>query len=461
MRSLRIAAVFVLFSAFIFSPLPCPQASKPKENKEEKKEEKKALDVVAIYDYYKDCAVEIQTTLNLENGMKIQFGGSGFFVENEGKKEGHVETVGHVVKVKGDKIKIGGFFGMGGETVKIVNYEYFVILTSKNKKYRANLVGGNVYNDTAVLKAIGADPADYNTAKLRDPSDSLKVGESVYVMGTPYGFSNNLTHGRISALHRYIDLWYVEDFIGTDAPINPGNSGGLLIDSKGNVIGLNDAIIRGTDGMGFAIPIEMLDFDNLKRNGQTTVLPWFGVEAMLENFPRMGIAEKPSPWDLRELYDATGLDPKSLYELAKLTYADNWAVVTVVDETRIRLWEFLLDSGSPAKIAGIKRGDLIIKIDGKPIKSGMDVRRTIMDCSLDQFVDVELIRFEYGVSKKLTVRVAFSQEQPEISLLSLGNDRTVILEKDNQGEYGLYVPLSSNRSIEATLLVKVKILKGF
>lgn len=446
MRSSRIAAVFILFSAFIFSPVSFSQ--------DVKIQEEKTLDAVAIYDYYEHCAVDIRATLTLENGMVLQFGGSGFFVETDGKKEGYVKTVGHVVKQRGDRIKLGGYFGMGGEIVKIVNYEYHVILVSKNRKYKAELVDSNVFDDTADLRAIDIDPADYNTIKFRDPSDILKVGEPVYAIGMPFGFSNNLTHGRISALHRYIDLWYVEDFIGTDAPINPGNSGGLLVDSKGRVIGLNDAAISGADGMGFAVPVSV----GIKKNGNK-VLPWFGAEAMLENFPRMGTAENPSMRDLRELYDATGLDPESLYELAKLTYKDNWAVVTVVDENKIRLGRLLLDSGSPAKIAGIKRGDLITKIDGKDIKSGMDVRRTIMNCSVGQSIDVELIRFEYGVSNKLTVRVTLSQEQPEISAILRGDDRTVVLEKNSKGEYGLYIPLSGNRSVEMKLLVKVKILK--
>lgn len=438
MRSICIVAIFSLLSPIISTPLIYVQ-------------DEKALDAVDVYDYYKDCTVDIETTLNLANGMVVQFGGTGFFVENDGKKEGHIATAAHVVKVEDDEVTIGGFFGFGGEVVKITSYEYYVSLISKNKKYKAELVGANVYDDKALLKAVDANPADYNVAKLS--YDNLKVGEPVYVLGMPYGLSNNFTHGKISALHRYIGLWYVEDFIGTDAPINPGNSGGPLIHSRGKVIGFNDAIFRGADGLGFAVPFTKSDFDYLK-NGGNTVLPWFGAEAMLENFARLEPDGNPSLRDMRELYDKTGMDPESLYELAKLT-KDRWAVVTEIDETR-----GLFGMYSPAKLVGIKRGDLITKINGKPVKSGMDIRRMIMNSQLGSFIEVELIRLRYGKARTLSFGVPLYQTVPETSASIFGNSKTISLCKDEKGNYGLYVEVMiEGKPTMAMLSVRVKILK--
>lgn len=438
---MRVAAVLATFLIFI-----APNCAFSQEVQEEKN-----LDATAIYEYYKDCTVDIETTLTLANGMEIQFGGTGFFVEIDGKKEGYIATAAHVVKGKDDEILFSRGFWMPGEMVKITNYEYYVSLTSKNKKYKAELVGANVYNDQALLKAVGANPADYNAAKLR--SDNLKVGEPVYVLGMPYGLSNNLTHGKVSALNRYIGLWYVEDFIGTDAPINPGNSGGPLIDSMGRLIGFNDAIFRGADGLGFAVPFSKSDLDRLK-NGGNTVIPWFGAEAMLENFDRLETDGNPSLRDMRELYDKTGMDPESLYELAKLT-KDRWAVVTEIDETK-----GLFGMYSPAKLAGLKRGDLITKINGKPVKNGMDVRQVIMDCRVGQYIEVELVRLNYGKAKTLSIYVPLYQAVPKTSPISFGNSKTISLAKDEKGSYGLYMEaMISGKPKIAMLSVNVKILK--
>lgn len=432
MRRIAVLLSLLLFTPFVFAqPL-----------------QEENWDAVKVYDYYKDCVVDIETTITLEDGRMMRFGGSGFFRN----KEGEVATVGHVVKEKDDKIEIGGFFGPG-QILKITSYEYFVTLTSKNRKYKAELIGANVYKDTAKLKVLDIDPADYSAARFGTNPDNLKVGETVYAVGAPFGLSNSLTSGKVSAIHRYIDLWYLEDYIQTDCPINPGNSGSPLIDSRGNVIGLNDAGIRSADGMAFAVSMKLFSDEELKKGD--IALPWFGAEAMVQNFARMGTSEKPRFQDLDELYRKTRMDdPESLSVLAKLTYKDNWGVVVAVDETKVN------GKNCPAKQAGIKRGDLLTKVNGKNVKSGMDVRLAIMDSAVDQQFEVELIRIEkYGVAKTMTVKVTL-QNIPKSTAALLSNGRTVCL-RCSEGRYSLCVeiPYPNDRLITAVLPVKVKMLR--
>lgn len=437
MRKINALAVFLLLAVFIFA-------------QDEKKDEK-VLDGVKIYEKYKDCVVDIQTILTLENGMIYSVGGSGFFIN----KDNQVATVAHVVKEKDDQVKFGGFFG-GGTVVKIVSYEYFVVLTSKGRKYKAELVGANVYSDTACLKVLDIDPADYTAAEIGDP-DGLKVGEAVYAIGMPYGLSNSLTSGKVSALHRYIDLWYLEDFVQTDTPINPGNSGSPLIDSRGRVVALNDAGIRGADGMGFAVSMKLFNLEQLKKGSPT--LPWFGAEAMVMNFPRMGTKDKPRFQDMAELYERTGMDdPESLILLAKLTdpTQDRWGIVTMVDEVKVN------NDYSPAKNSGIKRGDLVTKINGKIAKSGMDIRLVILDIPVGQAFDIELTRIEKnGVPKNMTLKATL-QNMPKAGTSDRsGNGKSFCLCKNENGSYDLCVEIqySSTRSVIVVLLVKVKALK--
>ena len=165
------------------------------------------------------------------------------------------------------------------------------VLLGKNRQLRAEVVGTDPMTDLAVIR-IKADrlPA----AKLGN-SNKLKVGEWVVAAGNPFGLSDTITAGIVSATGRSnMRIAEYEDFIQTDAAINPGNSGGPLVNLRGEVVGINTAIASRTgvyNGVGFAIPINLARsiMDSLIKTGQV-VRGWLGVsvqpldEAMAETF---------------------------------------------------------------------------------------------------------------------------------------------------------------------------------
>jgi serine protease Do len=170
------------------------------------------------------------------NPQKEQFGmpgtglGSGFVYDNRG----HILTNNHVVE-NSEKIEVTFHDGV---------------------KVKATVVGTDKQSDVAVIKV---DNTSY-PALHRADSSRLKVGELVMAVGSPFGFSQTVTTGIISALERKAGINDYESFIQTDAAINRGNSGGPLVDMSGDVIGINSAIVSGgsgNDGIGFTIPINM------------------------------------------------------------------------------------------------------------------------------------------------------------------------------------------------------------
>lgn len=157
--------------------------------------------------------------------------GSGVVID----EDGHILTNNHVVS--------------GASEIR-------VFLPQRGDPYRGTVAGADPFTDLAVVKISGTD---LPIAPLGD-SDNLRVGQFVIAIGNPYGFDNSVTLGLVSALGRglLVDPEYglqIEGVIQTDASINPGNSGGPLLDLAGRVVGINTAIIRSAQGIGFAIPI--------------------------------------------------------------------------------------------------------------------------------------------------------------------------------------------------------------
>ena len=221
----------------------------------------------------------------------------------------------------------------------IANADKIIVTLRDRRQIEATLVGADPATDIAVLKI----PADNLTALEMGDSDKLEVGDFVVAIGNPYGIGQTVTSGIVSALRRSgLGIEGFEDFIQTDASINPGNSGGALVTLDGVLIGINTAIIDrggGNVGIGFAIPTNMVRqvMDQLVSYGKVS-RGLLGVDAQ----------------DLTpEIAEALGLD------------FTEGALVNRVGPN------------SPADMAGLRKGDVIISIDGQAVKGVIDVRNKI------------------------------------------------------------------------------------
>ena len=234
-----------------------------------------------------------------------------------------------------------------------------IISLSDDKEYTATLIGSDSKTDIALVKISrengGKNPFPY--LKLGD-SENLEVGEWVMAIGNPFGLSHTVTVGVVSALSRNIGAGPYDEFIQTDASINPGNSGGPLINIKGEVIGINTAIISGNSGgnvgIGFAIPINIAKniLKDLKEKGSVT-RGWLGV-----------MIQKITP----DLAKAIGLKD-----------AKGALVGDVIPD-------------GPADKAGIKRGDVIVNFNKEAIDDMETLPKIVARTIPGTKVPVEVIR---------------------------------------------------------------------
>src|SRR3989338_5113680 len=199
------------------------------------------------------------------------------------------------------------------------------------RKYKARVVGSDPESDLAVLRI----PADHQLPAIAfGSSDSLRVGDVVLAIGNPFGVGQTVTSGIVSALGRsHLGINTFENFIQTDAAINPGNSGGALVDSNGHLVGINTAIYSqsgGSMGIGFAIPVSLARsvMEQIVKTGGVT-RGWVGIEV-----------QEITP---------------ELAESFKLSGTEGALIAGVM-------------RGSPADKAGIRPGDILIQVGGKPVK---------------------------------------------------------------------------------------------
>ncbi|MGD9538514.1 MAG: DegQ family serine endoprotease [Alphaproteobacteria bacterium] len=255
--------------------------------------------------------------------------GSGVIVDAE---KGYLLTNSHVVD-KADEV---------------------VITLTDRRQLKAEVVGTDPETDIAVLKV---DPQKLTALPLAD-SDRLLVGDFVMAIGNPFGLGQTVTTGIVSALGRSgLGIEGYEDFIQTDASINPGNSGGALINLKGELVGINTAIIApggGNIGIGFAIPINMarLVMEQLIEHGEV-------------QRGRIGVQIQDLTPDLAEAF---GVE------------AQAGAVVSQVMP------------GTPAEKAGIKAGDIITHVNEEPVKGSADLRNTIGLKRIGEKVKLSIVR---------------------------------------------------------------------
>jgi serine protease Do len=274
--------------------------------------------------------------------------GSGFII----KEDGVVITNNHV----------------------IANAEDIVVRVG-DKEYKANLVGADPYMDVAVLKMETKDK--FKPVKFGD-SDLARVGDWAVAIGNPFGLGGTVTAGIISARNRDINLTRYDDFIQTDASINQGNSGGPLFNLKGEVIGINTAILgqSGSIGIGFAIPANAASnvIDQLVEFGETK-RGWLGVR----------------------IQEVT----KEIAEVEKLKKPQG-ALVASVGEN------------SPADKAGVKAGDIILEFDGKKIDTMRKLPKVVANTKVGKSVELKIWRNKKSITKKLTLgRLESSEEFKE------------------------------------------------
>ena len=264
--------------------------------------------------------------------------GSGFLLDNEG----YIVTNNHVVE-DADQIKVR---------------------LSDEAEYDATIIGRDPKTDLALIK-IDAPSKDLKPLELGD-SDTIPVGSWVVAIGSPFGLEQTVTAGIVSAKGRIIGSGPYDDFIQTDASINPGNSGGPLLNLKGEVVGINTAIVASGQGIGFAIPINMAGgiINQLKDSGEVS-RGWLGV----------GIQD---------------LTP----ELAEY-YAIKEKEGVLVTQTY---------EGDPADKAGIKEGDVIVAVDGKRIASSRELSRTVAEAGVGNKMSLTVLRD--GREKEIDVKLA-------------------------------------------------------
>jgi serine protease Do len=213
------------------------------------------------------------------------------------------------------------------------------VVTADGKKSRARVIGTDPKSDLAVLRLAGDGP--HPAARLGD-SDAVEVGDWVLAIGSPFGFTQTVTAGIISAKGRALGQGPFDDFLQTDAAINPGNSGGPLVNLAGEVIGINTAIVSrtgGSLGIGFAIPINLAKrvYADLSVRGRV-VRGWLGVSV------------QPLTAELARSFGAA-------------------------DERGVLVAEVV--EGSPAQQAGLQAGDIIVEFNGKAVPGPDDLQRAV------------------------------------------------------------------------------------
>jgi putative serine protease PepD len=285
--------------------------------------------------------------------------GTGFVID----KQGRIVTAFHVIKDRD---------------------EITVILPTRNR-YDARLIGTAPQLDIALLQ-IDAPEADLYPLTL-GTSENLQPGQKVLAIGNALGLHNTLSVGVISAVQRTMDdsaLELADAVIQTDAAINPGNSGGPLLDSSGEVVGINDAIIRGAQNIGFAIPIDLA----------RTVIP---------DLIEMGHAYRPMLG-----FSGSELSPG----VAKL--------FGIPIERGFLIEEVL--PNSPASIAGLRSGKRVVVVGQKPYTIGGDIIVAINNVAVNSSADIAKALLHSRPGERLTLRIYRQGKTLDVRLPLLAMD---------------------------------------
>lgn len=282
----------------------------------------------------------------------VQSLGSGVIID----RDGHVLTNEHVI-ARADRVKVA---------------------IADGREFEAELVGADPTNDLAVLRIVTDEELPFSPPGR---SHDLMVGEPVIAIGNPFGFSNSVTTGVISATDRSVraESQAFHGLLQTDALINPGNSGGPLLNAEGDLIGINTAIYGGAQGIGFAIPIDVAQrvIRELILHGEVHPV-WLGLEFQ-------------------------NLDP-ALREVMGLPAGLAGALVN------------RLHAGGPAARAGVRRGDIVASLDGHAVESAQQLFEMLAGMTAGQRIALELYR-----EGRLRNVAAEAEEIPEPIVRSLAS----------------------------------------
>ena len=291
-----------------------------------------------------------QFPINQPQEQRIVGQGSGFIINGTGV----VLTNAHVVD----------------------NANKVTVTLKDGRTFKGEVKGVDEVTDLAVVK-IDAQGSALPVATLGD-SSQIQVGDWAIAVGNPVGLDNTVTLGIISTLGRSAAKVGIPDkrveFIQTDAAINPGNSGGPLLNSKGEVVGINTAIRADAMGIGFAIPINQAkSLESLLASGQKVPHPYIGIQMV--NLTA-------------DLAKQNNRDPNSPFLIAEV---DGILVVRVIPNT-------------PAERAGIRRGDVITAVNNKSIKDGGELQSIVDKTGLNKSLKLKLQRGDRSL--ELTVQTA-------------------------------------------------------
>jgi len=271
-----------------------------------------------------------------------------------------------------------------------------VVTLHDGRRYDAEVIGTDRETDVAVIRI----DADGLTALTSADSDQLRVGDFVVAIGNPFGLGQTVTSGIVSALGRSgLGIDGFEDFIQTDASINPGNSGGALVNLNGELVGINTAILArggGNIGIGFAIPINMARQvqEHLVRDGEV-------------QRGYLGIAIQDLTPDLARAFDLE---------------VSRGAVITQVE------------ARSPAGRAGLRAGDVVLEVDGKPVRNASELRARLGLLRVGSEVRFGILRDgrQRSLSARIEAPVALEIEGASLDARLEGARFTEVLLRDGQ-----------------------------
>ncbi len=279
---------------------------------------------------------------NIPREQKRRSLGSGFIVSDDG----YILTNNHVVE----------------------KAEEIVVTLLDKEEFKAEVVGTDPKTDIALIKIGTGTKLPF--VRLGD-SETLEIGEWVVAIGNPFGLGHTVTTGIVSAKGRVIGSGPYDDFIQTDASINPGNSGGPLFNLRGEVVGINTAIIQGGQGIGFATPVHLAKsvLGQLREKGKVT-RGWLGV-----------YIQRLTP-DVADTLNVPGKKGALVADVTK---------------------------EGPAEKSGIRSGDVIVSFDGKEVADEHDLPHIVAATKPGRKVDVVVIR----EGKEVKIPVTIAEMEPE------------------------------------------------